>query len=88
MICFPFHNLQDEYEETRLGQGSFGSTRQGIAPVYGDRYMKYGVQVGASILPRLSEAGNQPLSAVEKSRYLKKYTANPPSTRRRPINGR
>ena len=50
-ICFPFHNLQDEYEETRLGQASFGSTRQGIAPVYGDRYMKYGVQVGALFYP-------------------------------------
>jgi adenylosuccinate synthase len=51
VICFPFHNLQDEYEETRLGQGSFGSTRQGIAPVYGDRYLKYGVQVGALYYP-------------------------------------
>jgi adenylosuccinate synthase len=29
----------------------FGSTRQGIAPVYGDRYMKYGVQVGALFYP-------------------------------------
>lgn len=46
-ICFPFHQLQDEYEEARLGQGMFGSTKQGIAPVYGDRYMKYGIQVGA-----------------------------------------
>ncbi len=51
VICFPFHNLQDEYEETRLGGEMFGSTRQGIAPVYGDRYMKYGVQVGALFYP-------------------------------------
>jgi adenylosuccinate synthase len=51
VICFPFHNLQDEYEEARLGQANFGSTRQGIAPVYGDRYMKYGVQVGALFYP-------------------------------------
>ena len=51
MICFPFHNLQDEYEESRLGGEMFGSTKQGIAPVYGDRYMKYGVQVGALFYP-------------------------------------
>lgn len=51
VISFPFHNLQDEYEETRLGGEMFGSTRQGIAPVYGDRYMKYGVQVGALFYP-------------------------------------
>ncbi|HLJ86793.1 MAG TPA: adenylosuccinate synthase [Candidatus Angelobacter sp.] len=46
-ICFPFHGLQDRYEEERLGKAMFGSTLQGIAPVYGDRYLKYGIQVGA-----------------------------------------
>src|SRR5581483_8349916 len=46
-ICFPFHALQDRYEEERLGKEMFGSTLMGIAPVYGDRYMKYAVQVGA-----------------------------------------
>ena len=51
VICFPFHQLQDEYEEERLGEGKFGSTKQGIAPVYGDRYMKYGIQVGAILHP-------------------------------------
>jgi len=50
-ICFPFHVLQDRYEEERLGKGMFGSTLQGIAPVYGDRYMKYGIQVGALRYP-------------------------------------
>lgn len=46
-ICFPFHALQDRYEEERLGKEMFGSTLRGIAPVYGDRYMKNAIQVGA-----------------------------------------
>jgi adenylosuccinate synthase len=46
IICFPFHQLQDEYEEQRLGQNMFGSTKQGIAPVYADRYLKYAIQAG------------------------------------------
>jgi adenylosuccinate synthase len=50
-ICFPFHLLQDEYEEARLAKNMFGSTKQGIAPVYGDRYMKNGIQVGALLYP-------------------------------------
>lgn len=50
-ICFPFHVLQDQYEEERLGANMFGSTLQGIAPVYGDRYMKYGIQVGVLRYP-------------------------------------
>lgn len=51
IICFPFHKLQDEYEEERLGAKMFGSTKQGIAPVYGDKYMKYAVQVGSLFYP-------------------------------------
>ncbi len=51
LICFPFHKLQDEYEEERLGAGKFGSTKQGIAPVYGDRYMKTGLQMGDLAYP-------------------------------------
>ncbi|MGD0915004.1 MAG: adenylosuccinate synthase [Thermodesulfobacteriota bacterium] len=51
MICFPFHILQDEYEEERLGEGGFGSTKQGIAPVYGDKYLKYGIQIGTLFHP-------------------------------------
>ncbi|MFC2034790.1 adenylosuccinate synthase [Chloroflexota bacterium] len=51
IITFPFHKAQDEYEEERLGKDNFGSTRQGIAPVYSDRYLKYGIQVGAILHP-------------------------------------
>jgi len=51
VIVFPFHQLQDEYEEERLGEDKFGSTKQDIAPVYSDRYLKYGIQVGAVLHP-------------------------------------
>jgi adenylosuccinate synthase len=51
VICFPFHKLQDEYEEDRLGQEMFGSTRQGIGPVYADRYLKYAIQMGTLLYP-------------------------------------
>jgi adenylosuccinate synthase len=51
VICFPFHQKQDEYEESRLGAGMFGSTRQGIAPIYSDRYLKYAIQMGALFHP-------------------------------------
>jgi adenylosuccinate synthase len=52
VICFPFHQWQDEYEEERLGGNKFGSTRQGIAPVYADRYLKYSIQIGALNYPK------------------------------------
>ena len=29
----------------RLGKASFGSTKSGIAPFYGDKYQKIGIQV-------------------------------------------
>jgi len=44
-IVLPVHRLFDELEEERLGARSFGSTKQGIAPFYADKYAKLGIQV-------------------------------------------
>jgi adenylosuccinate synthase len=44
-IVLPFHILLDEYEEERLGDKKFGSTKSGISPFYVDKYSKVGVQV-------------------------------------------
>jgi adenylosuccinate synthase len=44
-VVMPFHPLLDAYEEKRLGQNQFGSTKAGIAPFYADKYAKLGVQV-------------------------------------------
>jgi adenylosuccinate synthase len=55
-ICFPFHRLQDGWEEERLGAKAYGSTRRGIAPAYGDRTMKKAIQLGELLFPeRLEE---------------------------------
>ena len=50
-IVMPYHILLDEYEETRLGGKSFGSTNSGIAPCYSDKYAKIGFQVNELFLP-------------------------------------
>ena len=51
IILFPFHREIDALEEERLSARSHGSTRRGIAPVYGDRYLKKAVQVGELLHP-------------------------------------
>lgn len=40
VICMPYHVQQDILEEERLADAKYGSTRRGIAPVYGDKYLK------------------------------------------------
>lgn len=45
-ICMPWHKQQDILEEERLAEKRYGSTRRGIAPVYGDKYMKKGIRMG------------------------------------------
>ena len=55
-ICFPFHRLQDGWEEERLGKNAYGSTRRGIAPAYGDRTMKKAMQIGELLYPERMEA--------------------------------
>ncbi|MCL2196832.1 MAG: adenylosuccinate synthase [Treponema sp.] len=44
-ICLPYHKQQDILEEDRLGDQKYGSTKRGIAPVYGDKYMKKGLRL-------------------------------------------
>lgn len=44
-VLLPHHVLMDIYEEERLGDKKFGSTKSGIAPFYADKYSKVGLQV-------------------------------------------
>ncbi len=44
-VMMQYHINFDCLEEERLGKGSFGSTKSGIAPFYSDKYAKIGVQV-------------------------------------------
>lgn len=46
VIVMPYHVDQDCLEEDRLAEAKFGSTKRGIAPVYGDKYMKKGIRLG------------------------------------------
>ena len=46
VICMPYHVRQDILEEERLADKKYGSTRRGISPVYGDKYMKKAIRMG------------------------------------------
>ena len=44
-VLLDVHRLFDAWEEERLGDKGFGSTKSGIAPFYADKYSKIGIQV-------------------------------------------
>ncbi len=44
-VLMPYHKLFDQYEEERLSDRQFGSTKSGIAPFFSDKYAKIGFQV-------------------------------------------
>jgi len=54
-ICLPYHRQQDILEEERLADKKYGSTKRGIAPVYGDKYMKKGVRILDLLSPETLE---------------------------------
>lgn len=56
IICLPYHVMQDCLEEERLADAKYGSTRRGIAPVYGDKYMKKGIRMGDLLQPEALKA--------------------------------
>ena len=44
-VLMPYHKLFDQYEEERLSDRKFGSTKSGIAPFFSDKFSKIGFQV-------------------------------------------
>lgn len=62
-ICMPYHKLMDVLEEDRLAGKKFGSTRRGIGPVYGDKYMKKTLRMGD--LRNLASLGERVADLVE-----------------------
>ena len=51
-IVFPFHRALDGLEEARLADKKYGSTKQGIAPFYSDKYQKKTVMAGELLHPQ------------------------------------
>ncbi|MBQ1235883.1 MAG: adenylosuccinate synthetase, partial [Oscillospiraceae bacterium] len=45
-LLLPWHIALDELEEKRLKDKKYGSTKQGIAPFYSDKYQKKTIQAG------------------------------------------
>ena len=50
-LLLPWHRDLDELEERRLADKKFGSTKQGIAPFYSDKYQKKTVLAGELFYP-------------------------------------
>ena len=76
-VILPYHQLLDVYEEERLGARHFGSTRQGIAPFYADKYLKVGVQVADLATPtRLAERITQSLETKNALFTLSEHFVN------------
>lgn len=50
-LLLPWHREMDELEEQRLGDKKYGSTKQGIAPFYSDKYQKKTVLAGELFYP-------------------------------------
>ena len=50
-LLLPWHRELDELEEARLADRKFGSTKQGIAPFYSDKYAKKTVLAGELLRP-------------------------------------
>ncbi|MCR4685408.1 MAG: adenylosuccinate synthase [Lachnospiraceae bacterium] len=51
-LLMPWHRDLDELEEQRLKDKKFGSTKQGIAPFYSDKYQKKTILAGELLYPQ------------------------------------
>lgn len=75
-IMMPYHVLLDTYEEERLADRQFGSTKSGIAPFYSDKYAKIGFQVCDLFYP--DELKEKLTNVCEVKNLLLKYVYHKP----------
>ena len=60
-LLLPWHRELDALEEARLKDKKYGSTKQGIAPFYSDKYQKKTIQAGELLYPEHLKAPLQDL---------------------------
>ena len=76
-LLLPWHRMLDGLEEARLADKKFGSTRQGIAPFYSDKYQKKTVLAGELLHPAHLKAHLQELLEWKNLTLVGVYGAAP-----------
>ncbi|MBO7376594.1 MAG: adenylosuccinate synthase [Clostridia bacterium] len=76
-LLLPWHREQDELEEKRLADKKYGSTKQGIAPFYSDKYQKKTVLAGELFYPEELKSHLADLAEWKNLTLTKIYGASP-----------
>jgi len=76
-LLLPWHRLLDGLEEQRLADKKYGSTKQGIAPFYSDKFQKKTVQAGELLYPSHFQAHLEGLLEWKNLTIEKVYGAKP-----------
>lgn len=76
-LLLPWHRDLDELEEKRLADRKFGSTKQGIAPFYSDKYQKKTILAGELFYPEELEEHLCELLEWKNLTLTKVYGAEP-----------
>lgn len=76
-LLLPWHRDLDALEELRLKDKKYGSTKQGIAPFYSDKYQKKTVMAGELLYPELLKSHLQDLLEWKNQILTKVYSAEP-----------
>ena len=76
-LLLPWHRDLDELEEKRLADKKYGSTKQGIAPFYSDKYQKKTVLAGEIFHPEELRSHLEQLLEWKNLTLTKVYGAEP-----------
>ncbi|MBO5363897.1 MAG: adenylosuccinate synthetase, partial [Clostridia bacterium] len=76
-LLLPWHRDLDGLEEARLADKKFGSTKQGIAPFYSDKYQKKTILAGELLYPAHLKTHLQDLLEWKNLTLTRVYGAEP-----------
>lgn len=76
-LLLPWHRQLDELEEQRMEDKKYGSTKQGIAPFYSDKYQKKTVLAGELFYPEMLKTHISDIMEWKNLTLTKVYGAEP-----------
>ena len=76
-LLLPWHRILDGLEEARLKDKKYGSTKQGIAPFYSDKYQKKTIMAGELFYPEYLKSHLQDLLEWKNLTLTGVYGAEP-----------
>ncbi|MDO1604871.1 adenylosuccinate synthase [Lactobacillus sp. YT155] len=76
-VIFPYHILEDQYQEDAKGDNKIGTTNRGIGPAYMDKASRIGIRIADLLNPESFKQRLSAVLAIKNKEFIELYGKEP-----------